>query len=66
MPSKKPYEPEKQNFVEVEFPQEPEKLLVQPDDSNGSFLLPVKDLKRNVSAPEKIRTFKEEVDDDAL
>ena len=66
IPMKKPYEPKKRKFVETKFPEEPEVLLVQPDDSNGSFLLPVKDLKRNISAPQKITDIKEKVDDDAL
>lgn len=66
VPGRKTYVQEKQNFREIDFPKDPDVLLIQPDDSNGSFLLPVKDLKRNISAPEKILTFKEEVNDDAL
>lgn len=65
-PIKRPLTRKERKFVEASFPKEPEVILIQPDDSNGSFLLPIKDLKRNVSAPEKMINIKEEVDEDAL
>ena len=65
-PSRKPYTPEEKKFRELAFPKEPDVILIQPDDSNGSFLLPVKDLKRNISDPPKMMNRKEEVDEDAL
>ena len=64
--SQKPYTPEERKFVELTFPKEPDVLLVQPDESNGRFLLPVKDLTGRVSAPQPVVTETEEVDDDAL
>ncbi len=64
--SNKPYTPEERKFVELTFPAEPDTILIQPGDSDGSFLLPVKDLTSNISAPQPIETEKEEVDDDAL
>ena len=66
VPSKVPYTPAERKFVEKAFPEEPDVILIQPDDSDGRFLLPVRDLKRNVSAPQKTITVKEKVDDDAL
>ena len=66
IPSKKPFTPKERKFIEKSLPVEPEVVLIQPDDSNGRFLLPVKDLRRNISTPEKITNLTEKVDEDAL
>jgi len=64
--SRKPLTKKERQFVEMSLPEEPDVLLIQPDESEGRFLLPVKDLRRNVSAPPKMINIKEEVDEDAL
>lgn len=64
--TRKKYTPEERKFIEKSLPAEPNVILVRPSEGKNGFLLPVRDLKRNVSAPEKISTVKEVVDDDAL
>ena len=64
--SRKPYTPEERKFIEMTLPEEPSAVLIHPGNSNGRFLLPVRDLNKNVSAPQKQTIVKEVLDDDAL
>ena len=64
--SRKPFTKKERQFVEMSLPEEPAVILIQPDDSHGRFLLPIRDLRRNISTPQKMTNIKEEVDEDAL
>ena len=65
--SRKEYTPEQRNFIEKTLPGEPANIIVHPEESNGRWLLPVRNIKGSVKAPMKEFSQKEEViDDDAL
>ena len=64
--SRKPFTKKERKFIEKSLPSEPDVILIHPDDSDGRFLLPVKDLRKNISKPEKITNITEKVDEDAL
>ena len=64
--SRKVYSKEEKQFIINTLPEEQQTILVAPEDSNGRWLLPVRNIRSTVSAPAKTTEQSEVVDDDAL
>lgn len=64
--SRKVVTQEQRAFIEKTLPKEPDHIIIHPDESNGRFLLPVRNLRSGISEPPKYQNVKEDVHDDDL
>ena len=64
--SRKQYTPEEKKFIEKTLPAEPQSIITHPEESNGRWLLPIRNVRSTVKAPQKATFEREAVNDDDL